>query len=187
MKITYILTVVTVSLVGSAGSLEAIEASRQQSKPTSKIDRWESWRSMIGTWEGPSDGQPGKGTVKLVIEFALDERFLKIAATARYENAKGSERHEDFGFISFDRGRSKFVFRQFHSEGFVNQYTLSNDPKADGKLELTSETCENTPPGWRARETYKLNGETLEHAFELAAPGKPFERYTTATLKRRAN
>ena len=34
------------------------------------------------------------------------------------------------------------------------------------------------------RETYKLTGDTLEHTFELAAPGKPFERYTAATLKR---
>lgn len=187
MKTASILIVVSASFIGSAGSQVTIQANHQQSKPPAKIDRWESWRSMIGTWEGPSEGQPGKGTVKLVIEFALEERFLKIAGTANYKNDKGGERHEDFGFISFDRGRSKFVFRQFHSEGFVNQYTLTNDPKADGKIELTSETCENTPPGWKARETYKLVGETLEDRFELAAPGKPFERYTTATLKRRPN
>lgn len=73
------------------------------------------------------------------------------------------------------------MLRQFHLEGFVNTYTLTSDPKAHGRIEFTSESCENTPPGWRARETYKLSGDTLEHIFELAAPRKPFERYTAAT------
>jgi hypothetical protein len=125
--------------------------------------------------------------VQLVVGLVLNERYLKIAGTADYKNDKGGEHHEDFGFVSFNRGRSAFVFRQFHSEGFVNQYTLTSDPKADGKLVLTSESCENAPPGWRARETYKVSGDTLEHTFELAAPGKPFERYAAATLKRRQN
>jgi hypothetical protein len=133
-----------------------------------------------------SEGQPGKGTVTLEVGFVMNGRFLKLAGSADYKNDRGGEHHEDFGFVSFDRGRSKFVFRQFHIEGFVNQYTLTSDPRTDGKIELTSESCENTPPGWRARETYTITGDTLAHTFELAAPEKPFERYTSATLKRRA-
>ncbi len=155
------------------------------SKPAAKTDRWEPLRALVGIWEGTSEGQPGKGTVKFVVEEILNHRYLKVTGRADYKNDKGGEHHEDFGFVSFDRGRSTFVFRQFHSEGFVNQYHLSSDPKADGKIELTSESCENAPPGWKARETYKVSGDTLEHTFELAAPGKPFDRYTSATLKRR--
>jgi hypothetical protein len=120
-----------------------------------------------------------------VVEFVMNGRFLKLGGTADYKNDKGGEHHEDMGLVSFDRGRSTFIFRQFHIEGFVNQYALSSDPKAGGTIELTSESCENTPPGWRARETYKVSGDTLDHTFELAPPGKPFERYVTASLKRK--
>jgi hypothetical protein len=147
-------------------------------------DRWKPWRALVGTWEGTSQGKPGTGRVQLVVEFVMNGRFLKIAGSADYKNETGGEHHEDMGLVSFDRGRSTFVFRQFHVEGFVNQYTLTSDPKAGDTLELTSESCENTPPGWRARETYKVIGDALDHTFELAAPDKPFERYATASLKR---
>jgi hypothetical protein len=160
----------------------------QQAKPAAKTDRWEAWRPLVGTWEGPSEGEPGKGTVKLDIGFVLGERFLKLTTTGEYRNDKGkADHHKDFGFVSLDGGRKKFVFRQFHAEGFVNQYTLTSDPKADRTLQFTSDSCENTPAGWRARETYRISGDTLEHTFELAAPNKPFERYTIATLKRAKN
>jgi hypothetical protein len=163
------------------GQAAQAEKSNRKTQP----DRWEPWRGLVGTWEGTSEGQPGKGTVALTVEFVMNGRFLRFAGSSDYKNDKGGEHHEDLGYVSFDRGRSTFVFRQFHIEGFVNQYTLTSDPKGDGKIELTSENCENTPPGWRARETYKITGDTLDHTFELAAPNKPFERYTTASLKRR--
>jgi hypothetical protein len=172
-------------VVTTACTLWSSVGTGQQVKSATKPDRWEAWRPLVGIWEGPSEGEPGKGTVKLEIGFVLGERFLKLATTGDYLNAKGkADHHEDFGFVSFDGGRKKFVFRQFHREGFVNQYTLTSDPKAELMLQLTSESCENTPDGWRARETYQISGDTLKHTFELAAPNSGFERYTTATLKR---
>ncbi len=60
--------------------------------------------------------------------------------------------------ISFDKSRKQFVFRQFHVEGFVNQYvttSISTDGKA---IIFTSDGSENLPAGWRARETYKIIG-----------------------------
>jgi hypothetical protein len=185
MRYAKAILAVVACLAGSAGLTGTGQADQpKKARPADKADRWEAWRGLVGTWKGTSEGRPGKGTVTLVVGFVLGERYLKMAGTADYRSAKGASRHEDFGFVSFDRGRSKFVFRQFHVEGFVNQYTLTNDPKADDKIVLTSESCENAPPGMRARETYKLSGDTLEHTFELAAPGKPFQRYAAATLKR---
>ena len=71
------------------------------------------------------------------------------------KNPKG-ETHEDWGFFSYDSARKRFVLRQFHVEGFVNQYSLE-DASPDGKpMVLTSESIENIPPGWRARETYRI-------------------------------
>ena len=68
--------------------------------------------------------------------------------------------------------------RQFHGEGFVNQYV--GTPGADGRsIVFETEAIENIPPGCRARETYRFVGpdEVLE-TFELAGPGKGFEIYS---------
>ena len=149
-----------------------------------KEDRWKVWRPLVGIWEGTSQGNPGKGTVRLEVSFALNERYLRIAGTADYKNEKGGEHHEDFGYVSYDKSRKTNVFRQFHGEGFVNHYVLTSDQRSDKVIELTSESCENTPPGWRARERYIVKDDRLEHTFELAAPNKPFEVYARATLNR---
>ena len=50
--------------------------------------------------------------------------------------------------------RKTFVFRQFHGEGFVNQYTLDSLSGDKKMLVFVSEAIENIPQGWRARETY---------------------------------
>ena len=69
------------------------------------------------------------------------------------KNPKG-ETHQDIGFFSYDRGRKQFVLRQFHVEGFVNQF--KGDISEDGKLIVfTSESIENIPAGFRAKETYQ--------------------------------
>jgi hypothetical protein len=152
--------------------------------PAAKPDRWKQWRPMVGVWQGTSEGEPGKGTVRLDVSFVLGERFLKIAGTADYKKGTGGEHHEDFGYVSHDTGRTTKVFRQFHAEGFVNQYVLTSDPTGGELVELTSESCENAPPGWKARERYTVKGDDLEHTFELAPPGKPFAVYTRAKLSR---
>ena len=152
--------------------------------PRAKADRWQQWRPLVGVWQGTSEGEPGKGSVRLEVSFVLSERFLKIAGTADYKKGAGGEHHEDFGYVSEDSGRKTKVFRQFHAEGFVNQYILTSDPDRGELIELTSETCENAPPGWKARERYAVKGDTLEHTFELAPPDKPFALYTRAKLSR---
>jgi hypothetical protein len=149
-------------------------------------DRWERLRPLLGTWEGNTHGEPGKGRIRLEVSFVMNERYLRLAGTSDYEPRKTGEKgehHEDFGFISFDKGRSKFVFRQFHIEGFVNQYVMTSDPAGD-VIEFTSEAVENTPPGWKARESYRLENGELKHAFALARPDKPFELYASSTLKK---
>ena len=92
--------------------------------------------------------------------------------------------HEDIGVFSFDSARKRVVFRQFHIEGFVNQYVL--DPASTPRrLILTTEAIENIPAGWRARETYELTGaDELEEIFELAEPGKEFAVYSRNRLRR---
>ena len=142
---------------------------------------------LIGRWEGTSEGRPGNGKVQREYARALNDRFIRVRNRVVYapqeKNPKG-EVHEDEGFISFDRSRKALVFRQFHVEGFVNQF-LESPESTPTRLVFTSEAIDNIPPGWRARETYVIAGaDTFEEIFELVEPGKPFEVYSQSKLTR---
>ena len=74
--------------------------------------------------------------------------------------------------------------RQFHVEGFVNQYVMTS-PSANSKtIVFTSESIENIPTGFRARETYKILGpDEFTEVFEIAEAGKDFEVYSEGHFK----
>jgi hypothetical protein len=142
---------------------------------------------LIGRWEGTSEGQPGKGTLRREYERVLGGRYIRVRNRSEYpaqaQNPKG-EIHEDEGYLSFDRARQRLVLRQFHIEGFVNQY-VQDDGGTPGRIVFTSEAIENIPAGWRARETYVVQGpDAFEEVFELAERGKPFAVYSRAQLRR---
>jgi hypothetical protein len=156
-------------------------------QPPAPADRLAPVTSLLGTWTGTSEGQPGNGTVERDYEHALGSRFVRIRNRSTYppqaKNPKG-ETHEDEGFISFDNARKQLVFRQFHVERFV--ITYAQDPNAKpGTIVFVSEAIENIPPGYRARETYLLHGpDEFEEIFEMAEPGKEFTVYSRTRLKR---
>jgi hypothetical protein len=142
---------------------------------------------LLGKWTGTSEGQPGNGTVERDYERVLGSRFIRARNRSTYppqeKNPKG-EVHEDEGFFSFDRARKLLVFRQFHVESFVTTYVQDTDSKP-GTVSFTTESIENIPPGWRARETYLFDGsDEFEEIFELAEAGKPFTLYSRTRLKR---
>lgn len=142
---------------------------------------------FIGKWQGTSEGQPGTGTLTREYRAVLQDRFIEETNRSVYppqqKNPKG-EVHEHRGFFSFDSARKTVVFRQFHVEGFVNQYVLES-PTKPGVLVFVSEAIENIPKGYRARETYTfISASEFEEVFEIAEPGKDFELYSRARLKR---
>ena len=166
-------------------ALLTVQASAQQSAP--RPDRFGPLRFLAGTWRGEQSGQPGKGTVERTYQFVLDDRFLQEANTSTYapqEKNKNGEVHHHMSMIGFDATRRLFVFRQFHTEGFVNTYVQEpvSDPK---RIVFVTEAIENIPAGWRARETYTiLSNDEFTERFELAEPGRNFELYSEAHLKR---
>jgi hypothetical protein len=142
---------------------------------------WTLFDYFIGSWRGSGKGQPGESRVERTYEYVLNNKFLFVKSTSTYEpqdkNPHG-EIHEEWGLISYNKAREKHIFRQFHVEGFVNQYVL--DPATEGGESITfiTEEIENIPPGWRARETYRILGpDEFIEVFELAGPGKEFEVY----------
>ena len=138
--------------------------------------------ALVGEWRGTSRGQPGEGTVHRVCERVLNGRFIECRSTSTYppgEKKPRGEVHVDRSFFSYDKGTKKLRLRQFHGEGFVNTYVAEGEA-----LVFVTNDIENIPPGWRARETYDLSGDTWTERFDLAAPGKEFELYSASTLQR---
>jgi hypothetical protein len=164
--------------------LLATSAFGQQPAP----DPWAPVRFLVGHWQGTASGQPGEGTVARQYEFILGQRFLHERNTSTYppqdRNKKG-ETHEHWSFLSYDRARKLLVLRQFHVEGFVNQYSFIPEESAPDRLVFEGEGFENIGSKWRGRETYRILGhDEFTETFELAPPGKPFGVYSTNHFKR---
>jgi hypothetical protein len=177
-------TVVVMVMVTGAGLGLAQTPTSEQIAP----DPWEPVRSLVGTWEGTAEGQAGAGTARRVYAFVLKDRYLHETNVSTYPpqaaNTAG-EVHEHWSFLSYDRGRKAMVLRQFHQEGFVNQYVLTTSESRPGRLVFTSEGFENLDNSWKARETYEIRSpDEFVEIFELQAPGKGFEVYSRSTFKR---
>ena len=155
---------------------------------TKQDSLWAPFRWFAGEWSGDSEGQSGKGKYDRGYTIIFNKKFIEIKNKSTYpptqQNPKG-EVHEDRGFISYDRSRKTFVLRQFHIEGFVNQYKLQSISQDGKTIIFISEAIENVPIDFRARETYKItNDNEFTETFEIAEPGREFELYAKATLKR---
>jgi hypothetical protein len=153
----------------------------------SKPDRFAALRFLAGTWRGDQAGQPGRGTAERTYQFILNDRFLQETNTSTYppqEKNTSGEVHHHMSMISYDTARKLFVFRQFHTEGFVNTY-VQRASADDKTIVFVSEAIENIPAGYRARETYTiLSRDEFTERFEIAEPGKDFELYSEARLQR---
>ena len=177
MRITLMVT--TLLLLASVGAGQ---------KPL-PANTWEPLRYLVGIWEGTGKGQPGVSKIQREYRFVLNDKYIQVQNKSTYDpqpkNPKG-EVHQDWGMMSFDKSRKNFVLRQFHVEGFVNQYVMTSS-SADGKtIVFTSESIENIPAGFRARETYKILGpDEFMEVFEIAEPGKDFELYSEGHFKRK--
>lgn len=158
-------------------------------QPKVASDAWEPFRVFVGIWEGTGNGQPGVSKIQREYRLVLNDKFLHVQNKSTYDpqpkNPKG-EVHQDWGMMSFDKSRKSFVFRQFHVEGFVNQYVMTSSTTDGRTIVFTSESIENIPAGYRARETYKiLSPDEFTEVFEIAEPGKDFGLYSEGNFKRK--
>jgi hypothetical protein len=155
--------------------------------PTPPKSPWAHVQFLVGEWSGESDGQPGNGTVVRTYRFVLGDKFLHEQNISTYppqpKNEKG-EVHEHWSLFSHDKARHTLVLRQFHQEGFVNQYAmLAGSPQ--GTVVFESEALENVGPRWKARETYQVvSPDEFVETFELASGGGAYEVYSKARFRR---
>jgi hypothetical protein len=150
---------------------------------------WEPLRFLLGSWAGTGSGQPGVSSVDREYRLVLGDRFVEVRNTSTYapqeRNPKG-EVHEDRGLISWDRARKRFMMRQFHVESFVIHYVADSLAASADSVVFTSQSIENIPAGYRARETYRILGpDELVERFEMADPGGEFKLYSESRPKRK--
>lgn len=152
-------------------------------------DLWGPLRYLLGSWCGTSSGKPGVSSTDRTYTLILDGQFIEVRGRSTFEPQQSNpsgEVHEELGLISYDKGRSRHVLREFHVEGYVNQYVLE-PPSGSQKLVFVTEAIENIPPGWQARTTLEiLSPDSFRETFELAGPGKPWSCYITSELHRSA-
>lgn len=161
--------------------------SAETTAPVSR-DHWAALRAFAGEWEGRSEGKAGAGTVRRSYAFVLRDRFLHEKNVSTYPSQDANrtgEVHEHWSLFSHDTARQVVVLRQFHQEGFVNQYVLNAQASGPGRLVFDSESFENFDQRWRARETYEFrSADEFVETFELAAPGKELEIYSRNYFRR---
>jgi hypothetical protein len=165
----------------------AVSRGAHSQTPSASEDPWKAIRFLTGEWAGESEGEPGKGSVKRSYRFVLQDRFIHENNVSTYppqpKNPKG-EVHEHWSFFSYDRARRALILRQFHQEGFVNQFARSAGGSTS-TLVFESEALENVPAGWRARETYEVvSPYEFVETFEIAPGNGPYEVYSKARFKR---
>ncbi len=182
MKAQWTATFVLILLLGVSSATILCGQESHRPSPLEKL------KYFVGKWEGTGLGEPGHSTLKRSYQYALGQHFIFVKNTSTYEpqekNPKG-ELHEDEGYISYDKGRKVFVLRQFHVEGFVNQYVLDTLNSTEKSMVFVSEAIENIAKGWQARETYTIvNDDQFVERVELAAPGKEFELYVENRFRR---
>lgn len=157
--------------------------------PAVRPDPFLPLRRLLGKWEGDSTGQPGNGKSEREYSLTLNNRFIRVDNKSTYapqeKNPKG-EVHEDVGYLSYDKGQKKLVFRQFHIEGFVNQYVLESISEDTRTIVFLTSAIENIPAGFRARETWEIvSDDEFVETFALAEPGKYFQTYSQTRFRRK--
>jgi hypothetical protein len=158
------------------------------SQMTKRDSLWLLLKPFVGEWKGEGGGQPGKGKYERSYQFILNKRFIEIRNKSTYEPTTqhpNGEVHEDIGYFSYDNGRKTLMLRQFHVESFVIQYRIDSISLDKKTIVFISESIENIPSRYRAKETYRLVSDNeIEETFEIAEPNKNFDVYSKVKLVR---
>ncbi len=147
------------------------------------------FQSLIGQWHGEGVGfGNGKSKIESSFSYVLGGKYIEVINQSKFEptdsNPEG-EYHEDRGFISYDRMRDQWIFRQFNIEGYVNQYVYVDSLSNSQVSVFETESIENFLPGGKARWTIKmLNDHEIETIFDVYFPDKGYTCLGTNRLRR---
>jgi hypothetical protein len=155
-----------------------------QSKPFEKLS------FIIGEWEGTGSGFGNeKSKIESSFQLVMDSNYIEVRNESKFEptpDKPEGELHIDHGFISWDKHRSKLVFRQFNIEGYINTYLLIDSLSNENKLIFQTESIENFAPGGSARWTInKIDDNQIETIFDVSFPDQGYTCFGTNLLRRK--
>lgn len=149
-------------------------AAQQESEKT----EWDILAFFEGVWIGEGKGKYGSSSLEREYRYILGGKYLYAVNRSEFEPTEknpAGEIHENIDYYSFDKIRKKVILRQFHNEGFVNEYVIDSLSTDNRTIIFATENIENLPEGWRARITILiLNEDEFLESFDLAAPDKEF-------------
>ena len=150
----------------------------------------EKFDAILGEWQGIGEGFSG-GRSKIKSSFKRYRHPDKgprgpLKRDAPTEQHPEGENHIDRGYISYDKNRLKFIYRQFNIEGYVNQYVLNEKYSNDSTFIFETEIIENFIPDGKARLTIHIQDpDNIETIFDVYFPGKEYTCYGTNRLSRK--
>ena len=107
---------------------------------------WEPMRYFIGTWSGVGEGESGNSICERNYQWALNGNFIQVRGKTSYapqdKNPQG-EIHEEIGYINYNSVEKNFMLREFHVEGYVNEYRLVSISPDGKKYTFVSFEIEN--------------------------------------------
>ncbi len=142
---------------------------------------------LFGKWIGTGTGF-GNDTSKIESEFKIimNGKYIEVWNDSKFkptDKKPEGEHHIDKGIISFDENRKVIVYRQFNSEGYINQYILNDSLSSDTVLVFETESIESFVPGGKARWTIKkLADNKIETIFDVSFPGNKYACFGTNIL-----
>ncbi len=142
---------------------------------------------LSGSWKSNPDACIGIGEANKVNKVVLDSNFFLMETKATFD-VEENNRHEDKKFISYNKLTDKLILREFHSEGFVNEYEVDSMSTDLKYIVFLSRALENMPDGWKARMTIQIIDDgNYREQFDMARPGEPFRQYVVAAWRRSAD
>ena len=147
------------------------------------------FNGILGEWQGTGEGfSGGKSIINSSFKLIMEGRYVEIKNHSEFnptDQHPEGEIHIDHGYVSFDKTRLKYIYRQFNIEGYVNQFVLNEECSNDSTFVFETETIENFVPGGKARFTIQLKGrDNIETIFDVSFPGKEYACFGTNWLSR---
>ena len=134
---------------------------------------------LIGDWIGEGGGGPGEGSGSCSFHYDVQRRVVVRKNHAEYP-AKGDRAaysHDDLMIVYEESGVLRAIY--FDSENHVIRYAVEG---SGDEVRFLSEPAANQP---RYRLTYrKTSSEATTLQFDIAPPGKDFQSYIVAKLRR---
>jgi hypothetical protein len=131
---------------------------------------WETWKFLLGEWEGGHEGDPGQGYGRFSFSFELDQNILVRRNRTVFPPTLEREgyTHDDLLIIYTEfTGLKRAIY--FDNEEHVIHYEVSVSPDQNSFI-LVSDPAPSIP---QFRFTYIKTGKNALNArFEIAPPGQ---------------